>query len=229
MRHTWRIALACFALLSAVGFCTTACAQDAGSATTTQTGGVVAGAQQGAGATAGVVQPDGGDAQIDDANARPVVPPPSPRTGRFGRVTTTHRQVVAGSPAGGAARFGGASMTPNGQLRPYGAQAARNGIASADPRVPQGSSWREAPRPASPPSVTTRSTSHSYFPTIRGTAGRNANVAATRSGRGATGGVAGAMMMNGMMGGSGGQGRAGRNSAAAPSNRGQTGAASGRR
>lgn len=220
MRHAWRIGLALVVVGTFLGRGTTASAQGAGAAATAPGGAVGADREQDASVGGGLLQPGPGDARQDESTVRTV--PPPPRTGRFGRVTSTQRQVITTAPPGASARSGGGAgaMGQNGQTRANAGQAARNSGTPRDRRVPVGSSWQDTRRPANPPSVTTKSTTHNYYPTMRRAAGPNANVPMTqRGGRaGVGGGVAGGMMMNGMMGGA--QGPAGRSAQSAPSGHG---------
>jgi hypothetical protein len=188
-------------------------------------GGRSDGAQPAAGAGAaqpGAAQPSGPDLNDSAANPTPPLPPPSPRSGRFDRVKTSQRQVMAGSPKAGAARsgaarMGAAEMTPNGSLGPYSAQAVQMGRRQMDPRVPQGSSWQDSRRTGPPPPVSMRSTTHNYYPGLRPGRGPNASAGTTQARRGGSG-LVGGTMGGGMLGGS--AGRVGRNGAAASAGRG---------
>jgi hypothetical protein len=182
MRHSRRIALALVVTLIAVNRVTTARAQGGGPATATGAGASPAENPQGASAAGGLLQPPSRDGGLDDSSARTVTPPPSPRSGTFGRVTTIQTQVVT-TPQRGVAR-GGTRM---------------------DPRVPKGSTWQDSPGPSRPTTATTRSTTHNYYPGLRRAAGPNANVPADQVRRGGAG-VAGVMMLNGMTGGAQGRG-----------------------
>ncbi len=202
MKHFWRVGLAVLVALAAFSRGTTANAQG-GAAGTTQGGGTADNPQQGQNPGGGLIQPGQDESGFDDSNARTL--PPSPRSGLFGRVTSTQRQVVNASPPGGVARSGGAgAMTQNGQTRPFAARAGRaSGAPTASP-VPEGSSWQQTRRPASPPSSTVRSTTHNYYPTLRPSLGPNANApprTQVRRGRAGAGAGSGVGVTNSMMGG----------------------------
>jgi len=198
MRHSWRID--CVLVLAALICGTTANAQ---------TVGVPATAPVGADLSGGLSQPDLRDAELKDSSAR-IAPPAQQRSSaRFGRVTSTRREAVASARPDVVARLGGTSaaagvVAQGGQLHPYSAQAAQMAGSGADPRMPMGSSGQESRRPASPPPITMRSTSHNYYPTIRPAQGPNANTPpAVQVRRGRAGGGAGAatgMMMRNMLG-----------------------------
>ncbi len=224
MRHSWRIALA----LAALSCGTTASAQDLGAA---------ANGQGGADPSGGVSQPALRDADSKDSSPR-VAPPAQQRTAaRFGRITSTRREVVVSPPPDVVGRLGGTATaagvaSAGSHLHPYSAQAALRAGTGADPRFPVGSSGQELRRPATPPTVTVRSTTHNYYPNMRPGLGPNANVPPSRMRRGGVGGAGGSgaatsMMMRGMLGGT--QRQAARNGQAASSGRGPAGPAPGRR
>jgi hypothetical protein len=224
MKRSWGLGIALVVALGMSGRGTIASGQVGGAATTAPSGALSPDPQQ-AGNAGGVglqATPDG--TGTEELTARTI--PPPPRSGRFGRVTTTQKQVIGGSPSRGVARFGGGAgpgtmMGANRQLRPFAARAARAPGSPRDPRVPDGSSYQDLPRPATPPTATVRSTTHNYYPTLRRAQGPNANAPSTqvRTGRAGMGAGTG-MMMNGMMGGAQGQRSRGGQAAPASSNRG---------
>jgi hypothetical protein len=195
MRHSWRINLV-LALLAL--YC--------GATANAQAVGVPGNGQGGADPGGGLSQPGLPDNKLEDPSVR--TPPPAQQRSfaHYGRVTSTRRQVVVSPPPGVVARLGGTSAAAGvagqgGFLRPYSAQAAQRAGRGVDPRVPAGSSWQESRRPAPPPSITMRSTTHNYYPTMRPALGPNANVPppsrARRYGMGST--AASTMMMGSMM------------------------------
>jgi len=223
MRHSWLIALALAAL-------------SCGTSANAQAVGPPANAQVGADPSRALSQPALPDSELKDSSPRVPSSAQQRSASRFGRVGSTRREVVVSPPAAVVGRLGGTStaagvVSEGTQLHPYSAQAAMQAGTGVDTRIPVGSSGQQFRQPATPPTITVRSTTHNYYPTMRPGLGPNANVPQTRMRRGGVGGgasgAASGMMMRGMLGAA--QRQTARSGQVASPARGAAGPAPGRR
>jgi len=224
MRHCRRI---CFTLvIAAVSHGTFAYAQVAGPGPIPQADAGNSSALNGTPLNSGLSQPALQNADLKDSTVRKAPPAQQRKSAHFTRVTSTRREAVVLSPPGGTSASAG-TAAPSGALHPYSAQAAQMAASGASIQAPAGSSWQDGRRPATPPRITVRSTTHNYYPTMRPAQGPNANVPAALRMRQPGIGSATGMMAPGMMGGA--PGPAVRNGQFGSRGRAQSGATAGRR
>jgi hypothetical protein len=145
------------------------------------------------------------DRQLGELVAKKAAPAPPPRTSKFNRVTTTRKQVVpspgASASRGGSPSSGIAAGSRPAAMRPFTPKAANERAKATPSGIPTDSTWRQTPRPASPPATSLKSVTRNYYPGLRPGAHPNADRAQTRARNGRSSALGGIGVGLGMSGG----------------------------